>query len=92
MLSWKNLKKMGADIVDKIDYKAINWINSNLNKIEPILEAGERIQRRPGQFTGIPTLVGRAIRYQQSGRERLMKETMTRLFTGQMMLQPRLKR
>ena len=67
-------RRPGADMdYDKFDYKAIDWINKNLNKIEPVLEApGERMYSgasRLSIYTGIPTLVGWGYQVsQQSGR------------------------
>ncbi|MCE5300006.1 MAG: DUF2298 domain-containing protein [Spirochaetia bacterium] len=58
---------------DRADYGAIEWINNNMPKIEPILEApGEEMYRgysRISIFTGMPTLVGWGYQVgQQSGR------------------------
>ncbi len=58
---------------DKYDYQAIEWINSNIPTIEPILEApGQQLYSgvsRISIFTGMPTYVGWEYQVsQQSGR------------------------
>ncbi|HDQ25522.1 MAG TPA: hypothetical protein ENN43_02105, partial [bacterium] len=64
---------------DRHDYAAIEWINQNISRIEPILEApGERMYTgvsRISIFTGMPTLVGWGYQVsQQSGRGRDVSE------------------
>ena len=58
---------------DKYDYMAIDWINKNIRRIEPILEApGQKMYSgvsRISIFTGMPTLIGWGYQVgQQSGR------------------------
>lgn len=65
---------------DKHDYQAIEWINTNLNRIEPILEApGERMYTgvsRVSIFTGMPSFIGWGYQVsQQSGRQEVPGRT-----------------
>lgn len=65
---------------DKYDYQAIEWINTNINRIEPILEApGDRMYTgvsRISIFTGMPSYIGWNYQVsQQSGREDVSNRT-----------------
>ena len=59
---------------DKYDYQAIEWINKNIDHLDPILEApGERMytgESRVSIFTGMPSYIGWGYQVsQQSGRD-----------------------
>jgi YYY domain-containing protein len=65
---------------DKYDYQAIEWINNNIRRIDPILEApGERMYSgvsRISIFTGMPSFIGWGYQVsQQSGREDVPSRT-----------------
>ena len=65
---------------DKNDYQAIEWINKNIDHLDPILEApGERMYTgvsRVSIFTGMPSYIGWGYQVsQQSGREEVPGRT-----------------